>query len=57
MWAIVNSKGEAIPVSHTERGAKCYASRNGYRRVAYISHINNMVVRTMAKEGAKWREE
>ena len=58
MFAVINNRTlEAIPVSNSERGAKNYATRNGYHMVSRISQINNMVVETYIKIGNRWEKE
>lgn len=54
MWAIVTSKGEAIPVSKTERGAKNYATRNKYNLVCKISPYSMGCYALQEKKGGKW---
>lgn len=33
-YGVVNRNGEHIDVSLTERGAKCFATRNGYDKIS-----------------------
>lgn len=54
MWAIVTSKGEAIPVSKTERGAKNYATRRGYSVICKISPYSMSCYALQEKKGGKW---
>lgn len=57
MWAIINYRGEAIPVSDSERGAKSYATRNGYKWIGYISPSSWVVVCISQRVGSKWKKE
>lgn len=50
MFCVVNFYGEAVVVANTLHGAKCYATRHGYRRIGRISAINNMIVEQLKKD-------
>lgn len=56
-FAVVNTTtGEAIPVSTTARGAKAYATRNGYRVVCRVSPHSMTCYDYHARVAGKWRE-
>lgn len=57
MWAVINYKGEAVVVSLTERGAKRYASLNGYNRVGQISKYSLSVYNLSVKVKSRWIKE
>lgn len=55
IYGVVNSSGEHIDVSKSERGAKQYATRNGYDRVSirFNAGYNVQVIAQRASNG-KW---
>ena len=53
-FAIVTSKGEAIVVSSTERGAKNYATRHGYKTICQVSPYSWTCYNLKTKQGKKW---
>jgi hypothetical protein len=53
-FAIVNSKGMATIVSNTERGVKCYATRNGYTIICEVSPHSMQCSNLQEKQGKKW---
>ena len=57
MYCVIKNDGEAIVVSHSMRGAKQIATRNGYPKVGRISTINNMVYGIETKVEGKWIKE
>lgn len=57
MFCVIDSDGKATPVSDTERGAKNYASRNGYTRIGQISKYSLSVYNCSRKIKGKWYYE
>ena len=53
-FAVVNHNGEATIVSSTERGAKSYATRNGYAIVCQVSPYSMSCYNLQQKQGKKW---
>lgn len=53
-FAIVNSKGVAHVVSNTERGAKVYATRNGYSIICQVSPYSMSCYNLQERQGKKW---
>lgn len=53
-WAVVDHKGKAVPVSNSEHGAKCYATRHGYKAVCRVSHYSMSCYNLLYKVGRKW---
>ena len=49
IYGVVNSEGVHIDTSNTERGAKIYATRNGYSKVS-IRYNMGYVVRVLAEK-------
>lgn len=55
IYGILDSNDTHIDVSKTERGAKQYASRNGYDKVS-IRFNGGYIAKTVAvKVGKKWQ--
>jgi hypothetical protein len=54
-YGIVNSQGIHIDVSLTEKGAKNYATRNGYKSIS-IRYNSGCIVAIVAKKtsNGKW---
>lgn len=53
-FGVVNAQGEHIDVSHSEKGAKNFATRHGYNRVSLRYHVSLHVVILSDKIGKKW---
>lgn len=54
-FGVINHRNEFIDTSHSERGAKYYASINGYTRIGYRVEYN--VTETHRKsESGKWEK-
>ena len=56
IYGIVTSRGEHIDVSKSERGAKQYATRNGYNKIS-VRFNCGYDVQIIAERGAngKWK--
>ena len=55
LYGVINSAGIYTDTSRTERGAKNYATRNGYRKIG-SRHVDHYYVREIAeKVGGRWR--
>lgn len=56
VFGYINRSGCFVEVGHSERGAKCAATRSGYTftEVGYRSEINNMFIRTSEMIDGKW---
>ena len=52
IYGILNAEDCHIDVSNSLHGAKCYASRNGYKKIS--ERVGYNVVRTWAKVLGKW---
>ena len=50
----VISNGAHIDVSNTERGAKCYATRNGFKTVTIRFNCGYIAQKIAKKENGKW---
>ena len=50
----VISNGSHVDVSNTERGAKCYATRNGFDTVTIRFKGGYIVQEIAKKQGKKW---
>jgi len=53
-FAVINHNGQATIVSSTERGAKCYATLNGYGMVCKVSPYSMSCYDLKQKQGKKW---
>lgn len=54
IYGVVSSTGEHYDVSKTERGAKCFATRNGYTKVS-VRHRGGLIAQILAvKSSGKW---
>ena len=56
MYGINTKTSGVIIVSATLRGAKIYATRNGYSNVYYVSPYSMTCSLKAKKEGKKWVE-
>lgn len=55
IYGVINSNGLHIDVSKTERGAKIYATRNGYSNVSIRYHSGYTVAIISTKHpNGKW---
>lgn len=54
VYGIATNAGEHIDVSHSERGAKKYATNNGYTVVTKRSVSGYHVMTIATKENGKW---
>lgn len=54
MYGVVNANGEHTDVSHTERGAKNFATRNHYSKVSIRYNCSFDVDIISVKKGRKW---
>lgn len=57
MFAVVTNSGMIIPVSNTERGAKCYATRNGFSLVCQVSKFSMTGYNFSRKVSNEWVAE
>jgi hypothetical protein len=53
-WAVVDHIGRAIPVSNSGHGAKCYATRKGYKVVCRVSPYSMGCYNLLEKKGKRW---
>ena len=54
MYGVIDSKGIHTDVSNTERGAKIYATKNGYSIVSVRYNCGYIVGIVAKKDGKKW---
>jgi plastocyanin domain-containing protein len=55
IYGVVNYKGEHIDVSNSERGAKSFATRNGYKKISIRYNGGyDVVVIAEKNERGKW---
>lgn len=54
VFGVVNSEGIHTDVSNSERGAKRYATLNGYDKVSVRYNLGNVVEVVAEKVGKKW---
>jgi Holliday junction resolvase-like predicted endonuclease len=54
IYGVVNSKNIHTDVAKTERGAKCYATRNGYKIISIRYNSGYHVDIIAQKSGGKW---
>lgn len=57
LWGVIDSKGTYIDVSKTQHGAKCYASRHGYKRIGCRFNGGYNIANVLVKVGKKWVDE
>lgn len=55
IYGIVTSKGEHIDISRSEKGAKRYATRHGYKTVSRRNENHYYVFVIAEKIGGKWQ--
>ena len=55
MYGVLNRNNEHIDVSNTLQGAKCYATRNDYKKISL--RIGYNVVKQWQKISSKWIED
>lgn len=55
MYGVLNSKGIHTDVSFTERGAKNYATRNGYTAVSIRFNLGYHVEKIAEKVKGRWK--
>lgn len=53
IYGVITKRGEFLDTSKTERGAKSYATQNGYSRIGYRIEYN--VTETHEKINGRWR--
>jgi hypothetical protein len=56
-YCILGRDGGVIPVSATEKGAKNYATRNGYTEVYALHNVSWAVWKVATKTGSRWSNE
>lgn len=54
IFGVIDSNGIHTDVSNTERGAKIYATKNGYNIVSVRYNCGYIVGIVAKKEGKKW---
>jgi hypothetical protein len=52
IYGVINNDNTFIDISLSEKGAKNYATRNGYNIVGY--RIGYNAIKTKVKSGKKW---
>jgi len=56
IFGVIDSTGTHIDVSKTERGAKNYATRNGYNNVSIRVNAGYVAYKIFEKVEGKWRK-
>lgn len=56
-FGVIFNDGKCTPVANSERGAKNYATRNGFDKIGQISGYSMTVYGIQAKINGKWRAE
>lgn len=53
IYGVITKRGVFLDTSKTERGAKSYATQNGYSRIGY--RIEYSVTETHYRKGNRWK--